>query len=118
MVKADHAVGMSDAAGFVWKQGGMTLYHMGDTSIFSDLKLIAELYRPDILFVPIGDRYTMGPREAALATSWIRPRIVFPMHYRTFPFLVQDADEFKKLSESLCPARVLVPEPGQTIDIQ
>ena len=63
---------------------------MGDTSLFSDLKLIAELYRPEILFVPIGDRYTMNPKEAAMATSWIKPKVVVPMHYGTFPFLVQD----------------------------
>jgi L-ascorbate metabolism protein UlaG (beta-lactamase superfamily) len=117
MVKAEHAVGLSDAAGFVWTQGGKAIYHMGDTSLFSDMKLIAELYRPEVLFVPIGDRYTMNPKEAALATSWIRPKIVFPMHYGTFPFLVQDSTEFKRLCESKCDAKVVILDPGQGIDL-
>ena len=117
MVKAEHAVGLSDSAGFVWTQAGKAVYHMGDTSLFSDMKLIAELYRPEVVFVPIGDRYTMNPREAALAVSWIRPKIVFPMHYGTFPFLVQDPSEFKGLCESKCDAKVVILNPGQGIDL-
>ena len=117
MVKAEHAVGLSDAAGFVWTQDGKAIYHMGDTSLFSDMKLIAELYRPEVLFVPIGDRYTMSPKEAALATSWVKPKIVFPMHFGTFPFLVQDPTEFKHLCESKCDAKVVILKPGQGIDL-
>jgi L-ascorbate metabolism protein UlaG (beta-lactamase superfamily) len=117
MVKAEHAVGMSDSAGFVWTQEGKTFYHMGDTSLFSDMKLIAELYRPEVLFVPIGDRYTMNPKEAALATSWVKPKIVFPMHFGTFPFLVQDPAEFKHFCESKCDAKVVILKPGQGIEL-
>jgi len=117
MVKAEHAVGLSDSAGFVWTQGGKTIYHMGDTSLFSDMKLIGELYKPEILFVPIGDRYTMNPKDAAMATSWIKPKIVVPMHYKTFPFLVQDPGEFKRLCEKACEAKVLILEPGQVVEI-
>ena len=117
MVKAEHAVGTGDSAGFVWSQGGKILYHMGDTSLFSDMKLLAELYKPDILFVPIGDRYTMNPKDAAMATSWIKPKIVIPMHYKTFPFLVQDPAEFKRLCETACNARVVILEPGQTTEL-
>ena len=117
LVKAEHAVGLSDSAGFVWTQGGRVFYHMGDTSLFSDMKLFAELYRPEILFVPIGDRYTMNPREAAMATSWIKPKIVIPMHYGTFPFLVQDPSEFRSLCAASCDARVLILAPGQAVDL-
>jgi len=117
MVKADHAVGLSDSAGFVWTQGGRVVYHMGDTSLFSDMKLIGERYQPEILFVPIGDRYTMDPKDAALATSWIKPKIVIPMHYKTFPFLVQDPGEFERLCKKSCDARVILLEPGQVIEV-
>jgi L-ascorbate metabolism protein UlaG (beta-lactamase superfamily) len=117
MVKAEHAVGLSDSAGFVWSQGGKVFYHMGDTSLFSDMKLFAEIYKPEILFIPIGDRYTMNPKEAVMATSWIKPKIVIPMHFGTFPFLIQDPAEFKRLCESTCDAKVVILEPGKSFDI-
>ena len=117
MVKAEHSVDAGDAAGFIWRQGGRVIYHMGDTSLFSDMKLIGEVYKPEILFVPIGDRYTMNPRDGALATSWINPKIVVPMHYKTFPFLVQDPGEFRRLCESMCKATVTIIDPGQSIEI-
>lgn len=117
MVKAEHAVGLSDSAGFVWSQSGKVFYHMGDTSLFSDMKLIADIYKPEILFVPIGDRYTMNPNEAAIATSWIKPRIVIPMHYGTFPFLVQDPVGFKRSCESVCDAKVVILDPGNSVEL-
>jgi L-ascorbate metabolism protein UlaG (beta-lactamase superfamily) len=117
MVKAEHAVGLSDSAGFVWSQSGKVFYHMGDTSLFSDMKLIADIYKPEILFVPIGDRYTMNPNEAAIATSWIKPRIVIPMHYGTFPFLVQDPVGFKRSCESVCDAEVVILDPGNSVEV-
>jgi len=116
MVKADHAVGLSDAAGFVWVQEGKVIYHMGDTSLFSDLKLIGELYKPDLLLVPIGDRYTMNPQTASMATSWIKPKVAVPMHYKTFPFLVQDPAIFKDLCERSGETRVMILQPGQSIE--
>ena len=117
MVKAEHTVDIGDASGFVWRQGGKVIYHMGDTGLFSDMKLIGELYQPEILLVPMGDRYTMDPRTAAMATSWIKPKVVIPMHYRTFPFLVQDASEFKKMCESACDSKVVILEPGQSTEM-
>lgn len=117
MVKAEHAVGLSDSAGFVWSQGGKVFYHMGDTSLFSDMKLLAQIYKPEILFIPIGDRYTMNPKEAVMATSWIKPKIVIPMHFGTFPFLIQDPAEFKRLCESACGAKVVILDPGNSFDL-
>lgn len=117
MVKAEHSVGGGDSAGFIWKQGGKTLYHMGDTSLFSDLKLIGELYRPDIVFMPIGGHYTMGPDHAALAVEWLAPEIVIPMHYATFPILEPNADRFAAEVALRCKTKTVVLTPGQTFDI-
>jgi L-ascorbate metabolism protein UlaG (beta-lactamase superfamily) len=74
---------------------GKTVYHMGDTAIFSDMALINEIYRPDIGFVPIGDRFTMGAKPAALACKrYFQFETVVPCHYGTFPMLDQTADKF------------------------
>jgi L-ascorbate metabolism protein UlaG (beta-lactamase superfamily) len=76
-------------------KGEPAVYHMGDTDIFSDMALIAELYRPEIVMIPIGDRFTMGAKSAALALHrFVRPRIAIPCHYATFPILDQSADRF------------------------
>src|SRR5262249_22695007 len=74
-------------------KGEPTVYNMGDTDIFSDMSLIAELYRPDIVMIPIGDRFTMGAETAALALHrFVRPRVAIPCHYGTFPILDQTPD--------------------------
>jgi len=114
MVKAEHSVGGGDAAGFVWKQEGKVFYHMGDTSLFSDIRLIGELYSPDVVFVPIGDHYTMNPDHAALAIKWLNPKLAIPMHYATFPILTQSADGFVKAVKGASKAEVLVFAPGET----
>ena len=101
-VRADHSsssgnVYLGNPCGLVirCKGEGKTLYHMGDTDIFSDMALINELYAPDVGIVPIGDRFTMNPKTAALAcTRYFNFSTVFPCHYKTFPILVQDAGEF------------------------
>ena len=79
---------LGEAAGFIVKlENGQTIYFAGDTSLFGDMKLIGELYRPDIAFLPIGDRFTMGPDTAAMAAKWLSVKQVVPMHYGTFPLL-------------------------------
>ena len=84
----DGIVYLGEAAGFVVKlENGQTIYFAGDTSLFGDMKLIGELYKPDIAFLPIGDRFTMGPGDAATAARWLGIRQVVPMHYGTFPLL-------------------------------
>ncbi len=84
----DGIVYLGGAAGFVLRQPGMpAIYYAGDTALFSDMKLIAELYRPEIAFLPIGDHYTMGPDTAAIAAKWLGVRQVVPMHWGTFPLL-------------------------------
>ena len=76
------------AAGFVLHlKDGRTIYFSGDTAVFSDMQLIEKLYHPDLAFLPIGDFYTMGPREAALACRLLNAKKVIPMHFGTFPAL-------------------------------
>ena len=91
-------------------KGETTVYHMGDTAIFSDMALIGEVYAPKIGFVPIGDRFTMGAKTAALACQrFFKFDTVVPCHYGTFPVLDQTADEFVA---ALGKEKVLVPEVG------
>lgn len=79
---------LGEAAGFIVKlENGQTIYFAGDTALFGDMKLIGELYKPDIAFLPIGDRFTMGPDTAAIAAQWLGVKQVVPMHYGTFPLL-------------------------------
>lgn len=73
---------------------GKTLYHLGDTALFSDLKMIGELNDIDVAFIPIGDNFTMGPDDALIATDWVNAKIVVPVHYNTFPIIKQDPDAF------------------------
>lgn len=106
LVRADHSAGLVEmgvtyplgsANGVIVKAPGEpTVYHMGDTDIFSDMALIAEIHRPDVAMVPIGDRFTMGPEVAALAVEryFKGLKAVIPCHYASFPPLVQSADRF------------------------
>jgi L-ascorbate metabolism protein UlaG (beta-lactamase superfamily) len=93
---------------------GKTVYHMGDTAIFSDMALIKELYAPSVGFVPIGDRFTMGAKTAALACKrYFDFETVVPCHYGTFPVLDQTADKFVA---EMAGNRVVVPEVGMPFE--
>ncbi len=100
---------MGMPAGLVVRMADTTFYHLGDTALFSDLKLISEIYEPDVAAIPVGDRFTMGPDAASRAAEMIRPRVAIPVHYKTFPLLRQDIEGFE-------PPGVEVQElaPGQT----
>ncbi|RME59336.1 MAG: metal-dependent hydrolase [Candidatus Dadabacteria bacterium] len=102
-----------EACSVVLSSGSGNIFHAGDTDIFSDLKLLGELYKPKVAFVPIGDVFTMGPKEAALAAKWLNCSLAVPIHYKTFPQLTGTYSEF----ESECRNREVVckeVEPGQT----
>ena len=87
---------LGEAAGMVVKWAGHALYHMGDTEIFGDMALINELHKPDVAFVPIGDRFTMGAESAALACNrFFDFRKVLPIHHSTFPLLTGTPAAFK-----------------------
>ncbi len=86
-------------AGILFTAEGKTIYHAGDTALFSDMKLIGERHPVDVLFIPIGDNFTMGPEDAAYAVSLIKPKIVVPVHYNTFPPIEVDPQKFADLVE-------------------
>jgi L-ascorbate metabolism protein UlaG (beta-lactamase superfamily) len=76
---------------------GPILYHAGDTAVFGDMKLIRELYRPEVAMLPIGGHYTMGPKEAALAVRLLEPKVILPLHFGTFPPLKGTPDQLDAL---------------------
>lgn len=80
--------------GILFTAEGKTIYHLGDTGLFSDLKLIGEMNDIDLAFIPIGDNFTMGPEDAAIAAKWIGAKTVVPVHYNTFPVIEQDPNTF------------------------
>lgn len=104
-------------AGFVIGIGGHSIYHAGDTGVFGDMQLIAELYEPQVALLPIGGRFTMGIKEAVKAVELIRPQIVVPMHYNTFDVIKQDPEEFKRAVEAKVDTKVVIMKPGETITL-
>ena len=97
--------------------GEPTLYHMGDTDIFGDMRLIAEIHEPEIGIVPIGDRYTMGPRVAAIACErFFRFRAIVPCHYGTFSALTGTPQAFRAALSSDA-EKMIVPDRGQALDL-
>lgn len=103
-----------DPAGFVVElEDGFRFYHAGDTGLFGDMKLIGELYAPQVAFLPIGDHFTMGPREAAKAVELLGVKTVVPMHYGTFPVLTGTPAALKELVSP--DVTVLEPTPGGEI---
>jgi len=129
MTRADHSAGawnaggettlyLGEPAGFVVElEDGTRLYHAGDTNVFSDMRLIADLYRPDLAMLPIGGHYTMGPREAALAVELLGVKHVLPMHYGTFPLLAGTPDELRSelAARGLADVEVHAIRPGESV---
>jgi len=104
-------------AGFVINIGGRSIYHSGDTGVFGDMQLIGELYEPEVALLPIGSRFTMGIKEAVKAVELIRPEIVVPMHYNTFDVIRQDPEEFRKAVEAKVDTKVIILNPGESIEL-
>jgi L-ascorbate metabolism protein UlaG (beta-lactamase superfamily) len=127
MVHADHSCGITDgdqiiyggeAIGFVITfENGFKVYAAGDTNVFSDMAIIGDLYKPDVAILPIGDFYTMGPREAAYAMRLLRAPAIIPIHFATFPALTGTPAALRSsLSEfGLESVEVVEMHPGQTI---
>jgi L-ascorbate metabolism protein UlaG (beta-lactamase superfamily) len=105
------------AAGFVIGMGGKQIYHAGDTALFSDMKLIGDLYHPDVALLPIGGRFTMGPEEAMIAARYIGAPLVIPIHYDTWPVIRQDPGQFRSALERTTDIRVKILSPGETTTI-
>ena len=122
MVHADHSCGIQDgdetiyggeACGYVVEfSNGVKIYHAGDTNVFGDMAIIRDLYAPEIVMLPIGDHYTMGPREAAYACNLLKPKTVIPMHFGTFPVLTGTPGELQKIVPGV---EVLEMKPGVTV---
>lgn len=123
MVEARHSAGAEGengtqyagvATGFVLTiSSGPVLYHAGDTTVFGDMKLIKDLYHPEVAMLPIGGFYTMGPKEAALAAQFLEPKAVLPIHFGTFPPLTGTPDELAALLQGSI--EVIRMSPGDTI---
>jgi L-ascorbate metabolism protein UlaG (beta-lactamase superfamily) len=108
-------VTMGDPAGFVIKGEGRSVYHAGDTEIFSDMALIQRIHEPKIGLIPIGDRFTMGPETAAIACNeFLDLEVIVPIHWGTFDLLSGDPRTFKSLVKR---GRVELPEPGQPLTL-
>lgn len=106
--------------GFVVETGGKKVYHAGDTALFSDMKLLNGVIERDIdlALLPIGDNFTMGIDDAVIAVDWIRPKVVIPIHYGTFPPIQVDAEDFRrKVERSVPTTRVIVLPPGGGTEI-
>lgn len=99
-------------AGLVVRFGGKTIYFAGDTCLFGDMALIGE-EGLDLAVVPIGDFYTMGPADAVKAVKLLKPSVVIPCHYNTFPPIQQDPQAFKREVEAATSARCVVLQPGE-----
>jgi L-ascorbate metabolism protein UlaG (beta-lactamase superfamily) len=96
-------------------EDGLKLYFAGDTNVFGDMSLIGRIYSPDLAVLPIGDHYTMGPREAAVALELLGVVRCVPCHYGTFPLLTGTPDELRALAPP--GVEVLSPEPGETLEL-
>ena len=127
MVRADHSSGdikdgmpiyLGNPCGVIIKAPGEpTVYHLGDTDIFSDLALIAEIHQPRVAMVPIGDRFTMSPATAALAVQrFLKVETAIPCHYGSFPIIEPNADKFVAAMKGHA-TKVVVPEKGKAFAV-
>ena len=113
--KAESHIGGEPVGFIIELENGFKIYHMGDTGVFGDMKLIGEYYKPDLIMIPIGGHYVMDPKDAAYATNnLIKPRFALPMHYATNPFLKGTPQEYgAALGNSS--TKVFAIDPGDTL---
>lgn len=125
MVHANHSNGITEADGSIVYGGepagyivefpnGYKIYHAGDTNVFSDMRIISEIYQPNLALLPIGDYFTMGPREAAYAARLLNVPAIIPMHYGTFPVLTGTPDALRELTADLA-VEIIELKPGGTL---
>ncbi|MCK5552463.1 MAG: metal-dependent hydrolase, partial [Deltaproteobacteria bacterium] len=104
-----------DSVGFVVRfENGFSVYHAGDTDVFMDMKIIGDLYKPQVALLPIGSHYTMGPEGAVYACKLIRPKYVISMHFSTFPVLTGTPEAFGKLMKEVPETKVIALKPGES----
>ena len=114
MTLAQHSAGVAGgmACGYVVYMGGKVVYFAGDTALFRDMELIGQKDALDYALLPIGDNYTMGLEDAALAAQLLNVRHVIPIHYNTWPIINQDVRHYKEITEAMSRAEVHIIEPG------
>jgi L-ascorbate metabolism protein UlaG (beta-lactamase superfamily) len=116
VTEGDQVIYAGDPAGFIIRfENGFTLYHAGDTGVFGDMKIIGEIYKPELSLLPIGSHFVMDPKEATYAAKLLGSKYVIPMHYGTFPVLTGTAEEFVRLMKEVPKTKVIVLKPGETI---
>lgn len=120
MTLAQHSSGVAGgiACGFVVYMGGKVVYFAGDTALFSDMQLIGHKDQLDYALLPIGDNYTMGLEDAAMAAQLLNARHVIPIHYNTWPIINQDVRHYKEITEAMSRAEVHIVEPGQSLEMK
>ncbi|MCJ7817378.1 MAG: metal-dependent hydrolase [Candidatus Thorarchaeota archaeon] len=118
LVQAFHSCGIGAPTGFIVKFPNGSFYHPGDTGVFATMELFGELYEPEAFFCPIGSYYVMNMDQAALATKLVKPKVVIPMHFDTFPAIKADPKEFEQLVAKKSPGtKVITMAPGESTDI-
>ena len=119
MTIAQHSAGVAGgiACGFVIYIGDKVVYYSGDTALFSDMQLIGRKDAIDYAVLPIGDNYTMGLEDAAMAAQWLNASHVIPIHYDTWPVIAQEVNHYKEVTEAMTRAKVNVVAPGETIEL-
>ena len=126
MTKAEHSstyddggtlVGLGEAIGYVLRmENGFTIYHTGDTAVTYDMLIVGDLYQPDLTILPIGDYFTMDPRQAAYALKLIRSKYAIPGHYGTFPILTGTPDELRRHAQEFgVNVEVIALKPGESV---
>ncbi len=125
MTDAVHSCGINDegtiiyggeAAGYIITlPNGIRVYHAGDSAVFGDMKIIGELYKPDIALLPIGDFYTMDPVQGAYAIRLLGTKVVVPMHYGTFPVLTGTPQRLRELTRDIAGLQIIDLKPGETL---
>lgn len=112
---ADDGTYLGESCGLVLRlEDGFTLYFAGDTNVFGDMALIARIYEPDVVVIPIGDHFTMGPREAAVALELLGAKRCIPSHYGTFPLLTGTPEKLRELAPDV---EIIAPEPGGSVEL-
>lgn len=119
VTQAIHSAGIEGgcACGFVINFYGKTIYFAGDTALFLDMQLIGRMNNIDYALLPIGDNFTMGPKEAVEAVKMLNPKVVIPIHYNTWEPIAQSPEEFREDVEKNTDAKVLVVDFGESIEI-
>lgn len=125
MVDAVHSSGLMEndlplqigtAAGYILRfADGFTVYFAGDTDLFESMSVIGRFYKPDVALLPIGDHFTMGPRQAAEAVRMLGVKRVIPIHYGTFPMLTGTPDALRREASDVPDLKIVTLEPGQSV---